>query len=106
MRFTPDYQRRKPPRFAYLRSALPLLFLFILFAFLLSSVALLSHFKSPASKQHLGWQSWDIVDVSFLKAAANPAGDNETESDHWFDDWLPSIPLDNWVSTARAATKE
>jgi hypothetical protein len=98
MRFSPDYQRRKPPRFAYLRSFLPLLFLFLIFSFLLSSVALLSHFKSPAAKQQLGWQSWDIVDVSSLRSQASQNSENGTEADHWYDEWLPSIPLDNWVS--------
>lgn len=103
MRFRPDYQQRKPPRFAYLRSFLPLLVLFLLFSFLLSSVALLSHFKSPAAKQRLGWQSWDIVDVSSFKEAATE-DDNSTDSD-WYDSWVPSIPLDDWVSVSVARDK-
>jgi hypothetical protein len=59
--------RRRPPRFAYIRSCLPLLVLLVLFSFLLSSVALLSHFRSPAAKQQLGWQAWDVVEMHYAK---------------------------------------
>jgi hypothetical protein len=79
--------RRRPPRFAYLRSCLPLLVLLILFSFLLSSVALLSHFRSPAAKQQLGWQAWDVVEMHYAKPE-----DEDTAV------FAPSIPLEYWVS--------
>jgi hypothetical protein len=79
--------RRRPPRFAYIRSCLPLLVLLILFSFLLSSVALLSHFRSPAAKQQLGWQAWDVVEMHYAKP------DDEDAAV-----FAPSIPLEYWVS--------
>jgi hypothetical protein len=79
--------RRRPPRFAYIRSCLPLLVLLILFSFLLSSVALLSHFRSPAAKQQLGWQAWDVVEMHYAKP-----DDEDTAV------FAPSIPLEYWVS--------
>ncbi|EIW71023.1 hypothetical protein M231_07534 [Tremella mesenterica] len=96
-RLAPDYPGRyKPPRFAYLRSLLPLIALILLFSFGLISYSLLSHFRSPAKKQQLGWQSWDVVDISGLNSGKE--GDdvlnvgNSTQDD----DFVPSIPLDNW----------
>lgn len=79
--------RRRPPRFAYIPSCLPLLLLLILFSFLLSSVALLSHFRSPAAKQQLGWQAWDVVEMHYAKP-----DDEDTAV------FAPSIPLEYWVS--------
>jgi hypothetical protein len=86
-RWKSDYAR-KPPRFAYIRSCLPLLVLVILFSFLLSSIALLSHFRSPAAKQQLGWQAWDIVEMHYAQATVNGTGEV----------FAPSIPLEYWVS--------
>lgn len=91
-RWKSDYPRR-PPRFAWLRSCLPLLVIVILFSFLLSSVALLSHFRSPASKQQLGWQAWDVVEMHY--ASKTGSKENVTEGNEVF---TPSIPLDVWVS--------
>jgi hypothetical protein len=88
----PGYaNRRKPPRWAYLRSFLPLLSMMLVFSFLLASYSLLSHFRSPAIKQHLGWQSWDMVRVERSKLDTNQSfGDSKSFS--------PSIPIDVWVS--------
>jgi hypothetical protein len=87
-RWKSDYAR-KPPRFAYVRSCLPLLVLVILFSFLLSSIALLSHFRSPAAKQQLGWQAWDVVEMHYAQAPLNGTGGEV---------FAPSIPLEYWVS--------
>ena len=94
--FTQDYPgQRKPPRFAYLRSFLPLVSLILLFSIFLASYSLLSHFRSPAKKQQIGWQAWDVVEFS----QSNKGNDdvetgNGTMGDQQF---VPSIPLDNWV---------
>ena len=80
--------RRRTPRFAYIKSCFPLLILVILFSFLLSSVALLSHFRSPAAKRQLGWQAWDVVEMH----VAGPENDDVEEI------FAPSIPLESWVS--------
>lgn len=88
-RWKSDYSR-KPPRFAYVRSCLPLLVLVILFSFLLSSIALLSHFRSPAAKQQLGWQAWDVVEMHYAQA--------KNRSDKEGEVFAPSIPLEYWVS--------
>jgi hypothetical protein len=87
--------RRRPPRFAYIRSCLPLLVLLILFSFLLSSVALLSHFRSPAAKQQLGWQAWDVVEMHYAKPE-----DEDTAV------FAPSIPLEYWVSSCVTIQRE
>ena len=64
---------------------------------------MLSHYKSPASKQQLGWQSWDIVRAQKEQAVLGGNEDNGTIGD---DDWDPwddlgySLPLDNWVSSS------
>ncbi|KAK4685487.1 hypothetical protein P7C73_g4662, partial [Tremellales sp. Uapishka_1] len=93
-RLSPDYwQTRKAPRFAYLRSALPLLFLILIFSIFLSSYSLLNHFSSPARIQKIGWQSWDVVEVSTSSVSG------ETDIDiggNGTDNFVPSIPLDNW----------
>ena len=96
-RLTPDYPGyRKPPRFAYLRSSLPVLFLILLFSFSLASYSLLSHFRSPAGKQQIGWQAWDVVQMSGGKGVKNETlEEGETTQN---DDFVPSIPLDDWVS--------
>ena len=84
-RLTPDYPGyRKPPRFAYLRSFLPVLFLILLFSFSLASYSLLSHFRSPAGKQQIGVKNETLEE-------------GETTQ---HDDFVPSIPLDDWVSCA------
>jgi hypothetical protein len=90
-RLTPDYPGNlKPPRFAYLRSFLPVIALLLIFAFGLSSYSLLSHFRGPAAKQKIGWQSWDVVDLGQSTGSSDiEVGGNET--------FVPSIPLDNWV---------
>ena len=90
-RWKSDYGR-KPPRFAWFRSCLPLLLITILFSFLLSSVALLSHFRSPAAQQQLGWQAWDVVEMRYAGKAVSKG--NTTEESEVF---APSIPLDVWV---------
>ena len=92
-RWKSDYGR-KPPRFAWFKSCLPLLVIVILFSFLLSSVALLSHFRSPAAKQQLGWQAWDVVEMHYASKTGSKA--NTTEGNEMFS---PSIPLDVWVSS-------
>lgn len=92
----PDYPgNRKPPRFAYLRSFLPLLALLLVFSFFLASYSLLSHYKSPAGKQHLGWQSWDVVQLAKSHSEQEQLSTNGTGVD---EDFMPSIPIDNWVS--------
>jgi len=92
-RWKSDYGR-KPPRFAYIKSACPLFVLVILFSFLLSSIALLSHFRSPAAKQQLGWQAWDVVEMHY--ASQKPGGSNGSSLDGVV--FTPSIPLEYWVS--------
>jgi hypothetical protein len=92
----PDYPgNRKPPRFAYLRSFLPVLALLLVFSFFLASYSLLSHYKSPAGKQHLGWQSWDVVQLAKSHSEQEQLSTNGTGVD---EDFMPSIPIDNWVS--------
>lgn len=100
----PDYPGHKPPRWGYVRSFLPVIALILLFSFFLSSYSLLSHSKSPAIKQHIGWQAWDVVDMTSQKEVeGNEDSDtgignsNGTETN-----FIPSIPLDNWVSTTRS----
>jgi hypothetical protein len=85
---------RKPPRWAYLRSFLPVLILILLFSFALSSYSLLSHYRGPAKKQQIGWQAWDIVQVSAKHGET--VGDVEIGGEEE-QDFVPSIPLDNWV---------
>jgi hypothetical protein len=100
-RFASDY-RKKAPRFAYLRSLLPVLASLLVFSFLLASYSLLSHFRSPAAKQQIGWQAWDVVDLSGLQSDQDVLGGSNSTDEwdwDWGDDWAPSIPLDNWVST-------
>lgn len=99
----PDYPGHKPPRWGYVPSFLPVIALILLFSFFLSSYSLLSHSKSPAIKQHIGWQAWDVVDMTSQKEVeGNEDSDigignsNGTETN-----FIPSIPLDNWVSTTR-----
>lgn len=99
----PDYPGHKSPRWGYVRSFLPVIALILLFSFFLSSYSLLSHSKSPAIKQHIGWQAWDVVDMAPQKEVegnedfdSGIGNSNGTETD-----FIPSIPLDNWVSTTR-----
>jgi len=99
-RFTPDYPgQRKPPRFAYLHSLLPVISLILIFSVTLASYSLLSHFRSPAKKQQIGWQAWDVVETSTVKGGDDTLdtvnGTTGTDAD-----FVPSIPLDNWVSHA------
>ena len=99
-RLAPDYPgHRKPPRFAYLRSFLPIVFLILLFSFTLSSYSLLSHFRTPANKQQIGWQAWDVVQLTTNKQVNEGivTGENSTSGVEE-DVFQPSIPLDNWVS--------
>lgn len=97
-RWKSDYPR-KPPRFAWLRSILPLFIIVILFSFLLSSIALLSHFRSPASKQQLGWQAYDVVEMHYAQKPSG-GGENGTGAGGGPDIFTPSIPLDLWASQA------
>lgn len=115
----PDYPGtpRKPPRWMYLRSFLPVVFLILLFSFSLASYSLLSHFRSPAKKQQIGWQSWDIVNVYTAKAktgqgvmtGANGTDwsdeDDEDDDEDWWAGYQPSIPLDQWVKSRPSATR-
>lgn len=97
----PDYPGHKPPRWRCLRSFLPVIVLILLFSFFLSSYSLLSHSKSPAAKQQIGWQSWDVVDMtSQTEVEGNEDDENETGNSNGTETtFIPSIPLDNWVST-------
>lgn len=101
----PDYPGHKPPRWRYLRSFVPVIVLILLF-FFLSSYSLLSHSKSPAAKQHIGWQAWDVVDMtSQTEEGDNEEVGNETGNSNGTDTtFIPSIPLDNWVSTMICST--
>ncbi|KAL7419143.1 Phosphatase dcr2 [Cryptotrichosporon argae] len=85
----------RPPRLATLRSSAPLVILLLGFCFFLSSYSLLSHFRGPAQKQHLGWQSWDVIEVL---AGASGSQDVETDAASNTTDtsYGPSIPLDDW----------
>jgi hypothetical protein len=83
--------QRKRPRWAYIRSLLPVLAILLIFSFLLASYSLLSHFRSPAAKQRLGWQSWDVIHVKTSQTVQETAQTNGS-------DWVPSIPIDVWVS--------
>ncbi|OXG80415.1 hypothetical protein C345_05305 [Cryptococcus neoformans A2-102-5] len=101
----PDYPGHKPPRWRYLRSFLPVIVLILLF-FFLSSYSLLSHSKSPAAKQHIGWQAWDVVDMtSQTEEGDNEEVGNETGNTNGTDTtFIPSIPLDNWDPLAMHST--
>ncbi|KAK1921767.1 Metallo-dependent phosphatase-like protein [Papiliotrema laurentii] len=81
--------QRKRPRWAYIRSLLPVLAILLIFSFLLASYSLLSHFRSPAAKQRLGWQSWDVIHVKTSQTVQETAQTNGS-------DWVPSIPIDVW----------
>lgn len=80
---------RKQPqsarRRAYIRSCLPACCTFLVFSTLLTSLGLLAHFHSPAAKQRIGWQSWDLV------IKEHKDGDGAGEGGL-------SLPLDVWVS--------
>ncbi|WVQ91834.1 hypothetical protein IAS59_005638 [Cryptococcus gattii] len=102
----PDYPGHKPPRWGYVRSFLPVIALILLFSFFLSSYSLLSHSKSPAIKQHIGWQAWDVVDMTSQKEVegnedfdSGIGNSNGTETN-----FIPSIPLDNWDPLALHST--
>ncbi|GFZ47944.1 LOW QUALITY PROTEIN: hypothetical protein JCM24511_05691 [Saitozyma sp. JCM 24511] len=98
-RLRPDYQRA-PKRLAYLRSSLPVIALILLFSFFLSSLALLSHFRSPAKKQQIGWQSWDVVE-SGQSSGGGGWEDEDVTLGNGTDSgggYVPSIPIDTWVS--------
>ncbi|WWD21674.1 hypothetical protein CI109_106160 [Kwoniella shandongensis] len=110
-RLAPEYQytNYKPRRFAYLRSFLPILSLILIFSFSLVSYSLLSHFRSPAAKQQIGWQAWDVVEVQNKVSTGvgvdvdlgEAGGGNSTEGEG---DYVPSIPLDNWDPLALHTT--
>lgn len=87
----PDHPgQRKRSRWAYCKSFLPLVAVLLAFSFLLASYSLLSHFKSPAIKQHLGWQSWDVVQVDHKSQDVIQVSNGTGE-------FNPSIPIDVWV---------
>ncbi|KAK8847584.1 hypothetical protein IAR55_005443 [Kwoniella newhampshirensis] len=105
-RLAPDYHYTgyRPPRFAYLRSFLPVLALILIFSFSLASYSLLSHFRSPATKQQIGWQSWDVVEVTTVSDEVDIGlgqGGNGTGKEEEF---VPSIPLDDWDPLALHTT--
>ncbi|WVQ98259.1 hypothetical protein IAU59_005382 [Kwoniella sp. CBS 9459] len=107
-RLAPDYHGHyKPPRMSYLRSCLPILALILVIAFGLSSYSLLSHFRSPAVKQQIGWQAWDVVEMSSVEGqdgggnGALSTGDKSNGNGTGF---VPSIPLDNWDPLALHTT--
>nr|XP_018265265.1 uncharacterized protein I303_01625 [Kwoniella dejecticola CBS 10117]OBR87423.1 hypothetical protein I303_01625 [Kwoniella dejecticola CBS 10117] len=117
MPFKPTYQstsssngRYKPPPFLYLRTFLPVLSLILLFSFGLVSYSLLSHFRGPAAKQHLGWQAWDIVESSSSSAGGTSGdevldtGDGSSTSTNTNGTMGASIPLDNWDPLALHTT--
>ncbi|ORX34309.1 Metallo-dependent phosphatase-like protein [Kockovaella imperatae] len=79
--------RRRPPRGTYLRSCLPMLLVLVLLSILLSALSFLSRFKSPAAKQRLGWQAWEVI------AASKDSADTSL-----------SIPLDVWDPLASHET--
>lgn len=77
-----DARAARAKRSGWCRSGLPYAIVFILFAGLLGSLGLLAHFRSPARRQQLGWQSWDLVqDNTDGKGDVNEA---------------LSLPLDTW----------
>lgn len=86
----PGYPGRTRSRWLYLKSFLPVVVLLFLFSILLASYSLLSHFRSPAAKQRIGWQSWDVVEVVQPHENTNSAINGT--------DFNPSIPIDVWVS--------
>ncbi|ORY21337.1 Metallo-dependent phosphatase-like protein [Naematelia encephala] len=96
---TPDYYR-KPPRYLYLKSFLPVILLLLVFSFALSTFSLLSHFRSPADKQQIGWQSWDVVEIKGQKSGSGEdvevGGGSVGNQTSGQEDFVPSIPLDNW----------
>jgi hypothetical protein len=97
-----DNHSARPPRYRYVRSFAPFVFAFAFLAFLLSSLALLSHYRSPAIKQQIGWQSWDIVriqaNVDLEAAPGNGTDGGEVGDDPWlWDDLGYTLPLDDWV---------
>nr|XP_019008286.1 uncharacterized protein I206_06841 [Kwoniella pini CBS 10737]OCF47067.1 hypothetical protein I206_06841 [Kwoniella pini CBS 10737] len=106
--FKPIYQssgssRYKPPPFLYLRSFLPIIALILLFSFGLISYSLLGQFKSPANKQHLGWQSWDIIEFTTSSNSENEL-DLGIGNDDNYTTLSASIPLDNWDPLALHTT--
>ncbi|WVF69590.1 hypothetical protein IAT40_004368 [Kwoniella sp. CBS 6097] len=112
-RLAPDYHGHyKPPRMSYLRSCLPILALILVIAFGLSSYSLLSHFRSPAVKQQIGWQAWDVVEMGSSKGQGqgqdgvlSTGGDGTKGSGSGNGaGFVPSIPLENWDPLALHTT--
>ncbi|OCF33844.1 hypothetical protein I316_04556 [Kwoniella heveanensis BCC8398] len=106
-RLAPDYHGHyKPPRMSYLRSCLPILALILVIAFGLSSYSLLSHFRSPAVKQQIGWQAWDVVEMSSSKSQGGvlSAEGDETQGVTNGTGFVPSIPLEKWDPLALHTT--
>lgn len=98
-----DSYPARPPRYRYLRSFIPFFLSLGLLAFLLTSLGLLSHYRSPAAKQQIGWQSWDIVRVEKEGKVEGEESEDGSEgaNDGWGWDWGDlgySLPLENWVS--------
>lgn len=95
-------------RLSWLRSLLPPTVAWVVFAFLLSSVVLLSQpFPQTTISSKVGWQSWDVIELSSQRPiAANKTteggggtvGDGAEEDDEDDDGWVGDValPLDSW----------
>ncbi|WVW78226.1 hypothetical protein I302_100178 [Kwoniella bestiolae CBS 10118] len=103
-RLQTNSSRYKPPPFLYLRSVLPIVLLILILSFGLVSYSLLSHFKSPAAKQRLGWQSWDIVEISSSSNSGSGSGSEVLDIGDANQTYMGSIPIENWDPLALHTT--
>lgn len=82
----------KRTRWPFLRITLPPLLLALVFSFGLISYSLLSRSISPAYKQQIGWQAWDMVKYERQEQASfGGLVGNTTE------EFAETLPLDKWV---------
>lgn len=77
-----QFEGQRKRSWADFKSFFPYIALILLFSFGLASYSLLSHFRSPALKQPIGWQSWDVIQVKQVESEG---------------EWSPSIPIHSWV---------
>jgi hypothetical protein len=110
---------KKPSRLSYC-ARLTVIPVAIVLAFctILAALELLGQPSlSPARNQHLGWQSWDIVQYVRPSSSSSsdvvddfkPPSSEQEDEPLWSDpsddpNFAPSLPLDNWDPLARHTT--